>query len=770
MKNHERKSKVFVPQLMESLTVDNLRKIIEAKLPSLENQPYELRFSLPELMDRPRKFKNDDDVRSAFSQTVLKPPMQLYVENVPSLFPPSDIPYLHGMADPSDSETITMLSFYRFQNLQSPENVSYELETLWKPFKVMGRVYLAKEGVNAQMAIPTNILPNFHAACQTHALTAGLLLNTDHEMSTVEYDRTKPFSNLHIRIRDQIVADGFDEELDWSKAGREMPPLEWHEKISDPASIVLDCRNSYETDVGKFDGAIPLNTTFFRESWDALEEVLQGVPKDAPVLTYCTGGIRCVKINAYIEQKMGFTNVSRLEGGIISYARELESKFQGVNYVFDERMGARITSDVLTQCESCGSDSDLFTNCRDTNCHVRFIQCPSCRQQYDGCCSKYCQHRLNSVTTSSLSSSSVLPLSSQQRSMLTRSSPSPSPKAQSPVPVPVPANSFTPSSSAPHGLVPEDINNSEHRDASVPLTQEVGIEEDITSESEQTSSQSQDDMMMEVEMIDPLPPVKLEHATSIDDQLEALSEYCLRHSMEEPVELRLLREETNRLFPHGARMVSGHLQGRLLSTLVQICGSERVLELGTFTGYSALCLAQGLPSSGRLLSCDTDTASMELARQYCERYPNIGNKIELRTGKASDVIQQLRREDLQFDFVFIDADKKSYTSYLDALMDLKDGSESESESGSSENSSLLAENALIVVDNVLWKGLVLAEESDLKEFAPDAALYGDEKRMHQLASTMHAFNRYVAGHPLLHPVMLPLRDGLTLIRYSRNKQ
>ena len=145
---------------------------------------------------------------------------------------------------------------------------------------------------------------------------------------------------------------------------------------------------------GKFEGAIPLNTTFFRESWDALEEVLKDVPKDAPVLTYCTGGIRCVKINAYIEQKMGFSNVARLEGGIISYARELvnsdpeaqssvksleqphlqrhlpSSKFQGVNYVFDERMGARITADVLTACETCGADSDDFTNCKDTNCHV----------------------------------------------------------------------------------------------------------------------------------------------------------------------------------------------------------------------------------------------------------------------------------------------------------------------------------------------------------------------------------------------------------------
>ena len=234
---------------------------------------------------------------------------------------------------------------------------------------------------------------------------------------------------------------------------------------------MLDCRNSYESDVGLFQGAVPLNTTFFRESWDALDETLKHTPKDAPLLTYCTGGIRCVKINAYLEQTLGFTNVNRLEGGIIAYTRELQkqqqqeaeaqaevpgqglgqadlpgvtrsegsnsssdddsevemitasssssspslsssssygppispqvhltrdvagSKFRGVNYVFDERMGARITGDVLSLCETCGAACDLFTNCNNYHCHVRFIQCDGCRgpASYAGCCSKACQ-------------------------------------------------------------------------------------------------------------------------------------------------------------------------------------------------------------------------------------------------------------------------------------------------------------------------------------------------------------------------------------------
>lgn len=193
------------------------------------------------------------------------------------------------------------------------------------------------------------------------------------------------------------------------EGGKELLPLEWHEAISkiprpsvsgrssemrseDP--ILIDCRNTYETDVGKFEQAIPLKTTFFKESWTALEELLQNKPKNTPIYTYCTGGIRCVKINAFLEQKLGFQNTYRLKGGIIAYRRELEksmekskteinsnsnsidlneiSRFKGVNYVFDERIGARITEDVLTSCELCGQVAcDTFFNC--PHCNVSYV-------------------------------------------------------------------------------------------------------------------------------------------------------------------------------------------------------------------------------------------------------------------------------------------------------------------------------------------------------------------------------------------------------------
>jgi len=142
--------------------------------------------------------------------------------------------------------------------------------------------------------------------------------------------------------------------------------------------IVLDCRNDYETQVGKFELAEPLNTANFRDSWDVLKDRLKDVPKDAPIMTYCTGGIRCVKVNAYLTQELDFTNVSRLAGGVVAYDRTLNEQapeeaplFKGVNFVFDGRMGRRITDDQLGTCYTCGSKTHLISNCKNENCHRR---------------------------------------------------------------------------------------------------------------------------------------------------------------------------------------------------------------------------------------------------------------------------------------------------------------------------------------------------------------------------------------------------------------
>lgn len=291
MQNHERKSRVILPAEMteERITNQYLRELIEKKLISLSNQPYIVRLHVPGTSSSPKQYSSDKELYETLLAVQARqlPSVQLYVDIVPGTFPPPNQEYLKNMSDPHDTDTYTLLSFYTFKPITSPDELEKTLRELWRPFGAVGRIYIATEGINAQMAVPTNVLPNFAQACHSHPILSDIMLNTDQEITKDQFEENRPFKALHIRIRDQIVADGWKNEVsnnlynfDWNKAGREMPPLEWHEQLDNPNAIILDCRNSYESDVGKFDGAIALNTTFFRESWTALDEILENTPKD----------------------------------------------------------------------------------------------------------------------------------------------------------------------------------------------------------------------------------------------------------------------------------------------------------------------------------------------------------------------------------------------------------------------------------------------------------------------------------------------------------
>eukprot|EP00980_Cylindrotheca_fusiformis_P029803 scaffold23882_cov113-Cylindrotheca_fusiformis.AAC.1 len=258
-----------------------------------------------------------------------RPSIQINILKDPNAPPPPPPPaYLDGMADPKESETMTMISFYSFPptGIDDPEAFAFDIKKKWKPFEALGRVYVAKEGVNAQMSVPTNVLENFMKCCRSVPQLGEYMengINIDPKPLTREEfivagvpingKPAPPFRNLHVRVRSQIVADGLDKSLNWQSAGYDMPPLEWHERLKEAQTgkaepIILDCRNDYETDVGIFEGAEPLGTENFRESWDVLKDRLADAPKDAPIMTYCTGGIRCVKVGAYLTQELGFTN------------------------------------------------------------------------------------------------------------------------------------------------------------------------------------------------------------------------------------------------------------------------------------------------------------------------------------------------------------------------------------------------------------------------------------------------------------------------------
>ncbi|MFN3641082.1 MAG: rhodanese-related sulfurtransferase, partial [Flavobacterium sp.] len=265
-----------------------------------------------------------------------------------------------------------------------------ELFLAWNPLDALGRIYVATEGINAQMSVPAAKFEAFRDTLEAYEFMRGIRLNV-----AIEQDDFS-FLKLTIKVRHKIVADGLDDaSFDVTNKGVHLKAQEFNQLLEDPNTIVVDFRNHYESEIGHFKGAITPDVDTFRESLPIIEEQLQNHKEDKNLLMYCTGGIRCEKASAYFKHK-GFKNVYQLEGGIIEYARqvknqELESKFIGKNFVFDHRLGERITNDIISQCHQCGKPCDNHTNCVNDGCHLLFIQCEECQEKMENCCSEACQ-------------------------------------------------------------------------------------------------------------------------------------------------------------------------------------------------------------------------------------------------------------------------------------------------------------------------------------------------------------------------------------------
>jgi UPF0176 protein len=191
------------------------------------------------------------------------------------------------------------------------------------------------------------------------------------------------------------VADGIqDKTFDVTKIGTHLKAEEYNDLLNSKEVVVVDMRNHYESEVGHFENAILPDVDTFREQLPYVANMLSD-KKDQPIVMYCTGGIRCEKASAYMLHK-GFKEVYQLEGGIIEYARQvkakgLENKFHGKNFVFDERLSESISNEVIAKCHQCGEPFDVHTNCANVACNLLFIQCPSCKEKYNNCCSEECK-------------------------------------------------------------------------------------------------------------------------------------------------------------------------------------------------------------------------------------------------------------------------------------------------------------------------------------------------------------------------------------------
>ncbi len=281
------------------------------------------------------------------------------------------------------------ISFYKYGNIEDPVNYRDFLYFKWSSLNCFGRIYIAKEGINAQMSVPEKNLEHFLKFIDNDKFLAGTPIKYAIE------DDGKSFYKLTIKVRPKIVADGLDDgTYDVGNVGKHLSAAEFHELVDKPETLVIDMRNHYESEIGHFKGAVCPEADTFREE---IEMVVNDFAdqKERKILLYCTGGIRCEKASAYLNHH-GFQDVNQLHGGIIEYARQvkslgLQSKFIGKNFVFDERLGESINGEVISHCHQCGKPCDTHTNCANSLCHILFIQCEDCAKKYNGCCGNECK-------------------------------------------------------------------------------------------------------------------------------------------------------------------------------------------------------------------------------------------------------------------------------------------------------------------------------------------------------------------------------------------
>lgn len=292
----------------------------------------------------------------------------------------------------AETFTRTTISFYRYFFIENPQRFRDELYKALHAIQVFGRIYVAHEGINAQINVLDHELANFKKIIDATPGLENLRLN-------IAAEQGKSFWVLKIKVREKIVADGItDPSFSIDQRGKYVNATEMNRLMNDPETVVVDMRNHYEYEVGHFEKAIEIPSDTFREQLPMAVDMLKD-KKDKNIIMYCTGGIRCEKASAYMLHN-GFNNVFHLEGGIINYAKEIQeanipSKFIGKNFVFDDRLGERITDDIIAHCHQCGKPCDTHTNCKNDGCHLLFIQCESCAASFEGCCSQECKDTIH---------------------------------------------------------------------------------------------------------------------------------------------------------------------------------------------------------------------------------------------------------------------------------------------------------------------------------------------------------------------------------------
>ncbi|WP_422667280.1 rhodanese-related sulfurtransferase [Buchnera aphidicola] len=285
------------------------------------------------------------------------------------------------------------LSFYKYFNILNVQEYRDNIYKYFYKYHVLGRVYIAKEGINAQISVPIEF----------YSILKNFIYNFDNALKNLRIN--KSFNNdklsfwvLSVKIKKNIVADGIKNIFfNPNNVGIYLKAKEVNSMINNNDIILIDMRNYYEYAIGHFPQAIQIKSITFREQLNIIVKKLE-YAKNKKIIMYCTGGIRCEKSTAWMKFN-GFKYVYHLEGGIIGYVHDAKKNnlpilFEGKMFVFDNRMSEKISNKVISFCQQCHHSSDTYTNCAYNICHQLFIQCRSCAIDFHNCCSIDCMKKI----------------------------------------------------------------------------------------------------------------------------------------------------------------------------------------------------------------------------------------------------------------------------------------------------------------------------------------------------------------------------------------
>ena len=281
------------------------------------------------------------------------------------------------------------ISFYTYAKIRNPQLLRNHLFLFWDSIDILGRIYVAREGINAQLSVQAENFKAFKVHLDSISFLENVRLNIAIEQNMYS------FLKLKVKVRNKIVADGLDDDtFDVTDIGIHVDAKRFNELAEDNDTVLVDMRNHYESEIGHFKNAVTPDVDTFRDSLDLIEDQLKDYKETKKLVMYCTGGIRCEKASAYYKHK-GFKKIYQLEGGIINYARQvnvlgLENKFLGKNFVFDDRRAEKISNHIIAKCHQCGAPADVHVNCANEACHLLFIQCDACKIEMEQCCSTQC--------------------------------------------------------------------------------------------------------------------------------------------------------------------------------------------------------------------------------------------------------------------------------------------------------------------------------------------------------------------------------------------